>query len=168
MKVAPRGSVLVMTLVFFVVFVVIMGAWLGFANRQNNAVVGQEQEEQSFHISEAGVNYVLHALNTGTLTPAQLDASEPLSQKLYGSVNGATDEIGCFRMIFDVQASGSGTTTVVQAVGYDKNIVRECQLIEATIESFTGSLGTKYRVASWDHKANVVCGQLDAETCGIP
>lgn len=130
-----------------------------FAARQNNAVVRQEQEEQSFQLSEAGVNYVLHLLNNGLCTPAELNASEPVIQSVVDvSVQGSGAFMGTYELAFDVQPAGSGTVTSVQAIGYDINVQRECQLIEAKIESFDGVLGTKYRVKSWDHKSTITCG----------
>jgi hypothetical protein len=160
MKVASGGSILVMTLVFLLIFVVIMFAWLRFASRQNNAVVGQEQEEQSFHVSEAGVNYVLHILNNGTCTPTELNASDnnnttPVVQSVVDESPGAGAAIGTYELTFNLL---SPTRTGVRAVGYDLNVAKECQLIEATLESFTGILGPSYRVLSWDHKSTISCG----------
>lgn len=151
--VGSRGSVLVMTMVFFIVFVVIMSAWMAFAVRQNNAVVGQEQEEQSFHLSEAGVHHVLHLLNNGVCTPAQLEASEPVVQTV-AQESAAGGPTGTYELTFEVGPA----EMVVRAVGYDLNVRNECQLIEARLESLAGGLGTKYRVKAWDHKTTIVCG----------
>lgn len=152
------GSILVMTLVFFLVFVVIMSAWLRFAVRQNNTVVGQEQEEQSFHLSEAGVHYALHLLNNGLCTPQELAASEPVIQPVVDvSVADAGAEIGTYELMFEVSTNGGETSAVVRAVGYDVNVFGECQLIEATLQSFAGVLGTRYKIESWDHKSTILC-----------
>lgn len=157
MKYTEKGSILVMTLVFFVIFVIILSAWMRFAVRQNNAVVGQEQEEQSFHLSEAGVHYVLHVLNNGVCTPHELAGSEPIIQSVVDE-STAGDVVGTYELTFDVTPNGGETITAVRAVGYDKNVFGECQLIEARVESFSGVLGRRYRILSWDHKATITCG----------
>lgn len=161
--VGSRGSVLVMTMLFFIVFVVIMSAWMAFAVRQNNAVVGQEQEEQSFHLSEAGVHHVLHLLNNDVCTPAQLKASEPVVQTVVQE-SPAGGPTGTYELTFEVMPA----EIRVRAVGYDVNVRNECQLIEARLEALAGGLGTKYRVKSWDHKTTIACGDprpIKAPTC---
>lgn len=160
MKVPSAGSILVITLVFFLIFVVIMMAWLRFATLQNHAVVSQEQEEQSFHLSEAGVNWALHVLNSGACTPADLAvySSEPVIASVVDETVPGGDVIGTYQLTFNVETIGGETETSVRAIGYDKNVEGECQLIEATIQSFGGVLGTKYRIEAWDHKSTISCG----------
>jgi Tfp pilus assembly protein PilX len=153
-----KGSILLMTLVFFLVLVIIFTAWMRFAVRQNNAVVGQEQEEQSFHLSEAGVHYVLHVLNNGVCTPQELSVSEPVIQPVIDESVADGQPVGTYELTFDVTSVGGETVTAVRAVGYDKNVFGECQLIEARVESFSGVLGKKYRILSWDHKSTITCG----------
>lgn len=154
-----RGSILLVTLVFFLVLVIIMAAWMRFAVVQNKAVVGQEQEEQSFHLSEAGVHYVLHLLNNGLCTPQELAASQPIIQSVVDeSVSQAGSVVGTYELTFDVQAAGAETVASVRALGFDQNVYGECQLIVARLRSFEGILGKKYQILSWDHKATIACG----------
>lgn len=160
---ASRGSILVMTLVFFIVFLIIMVAWMRFAVVQNNAVVGQEQEEQSFHLSEAGVHYALHLLNNGVCNPQELSDSQPVIQSVVDELAPAAGAIvGTYELTFTVQTTNGETITAVRAVGYDRNVPGECQLIEARINSFAGVLGQKYEIAAWDHKSTIACGAPSA------
>ncbi|MFH1354369.1 MAG: Calx-beta domain-containing protein [bacterium] len=156
-----RGAVLTMTLMFFVVFLVIATAWLGFAVRQSHEVTDQEQEEQAFQVGEAGVERTLFFLNSGVYTPDDLLG---LSSPLVGVVQDAAGHImGSYELTF---AGAGGGSVTVTALAHDLEVENRCQRIVADIESMTGALAdtTEYYARSWDHDLEVTCGAPGVET----
>jgi hypothetical protein len=152
---AEKGSILPLAIVVLGSFAVIMLAWLAFANRQNHEIVNQEQEEQSFHVAEAGVHYALFLLVKNVCTPAELDSNEPVRRKV---LNQSGEVMGIYDLKFENTPYDDGVRTKVTAVGYDFAKPNRCQGVEATLKSFFGALGTFYTIETWDQKTTVACG----------
>lgn len=110
----------------------------------------------AFHAGEAGVHYALHLLNSGTCTPAEL-FPQSLTQVIE-SENGA-EPIGMFQVTFEPAPAAGAEHLRLRALGREEGKRSLCQSIEADIESFTGAVGTKYRLVSWEHEAAARCGQ---------
>lgn len=111
----------------------------------------------AFHLSEAGVHYILHVLNSGACTPAELTQKQPVIQAVPGA--DGTPNLGTFAVTLETLAPSSPTRLRVTALGQESG-AKACQQIEADVESFSGVLGTKYRIVSWDHRDTVRCGAL--------
>ncbi len=155
-----RGAVMTITLMFLVILLVVVTAWLNFAVRQSHQVVDQEQEEQAFHIAEAGVEYTLFLLNSGTYAPTGLISEGSLVRAVSDSSGNI---IGAAELSF--QPGGAGVPLKVSSLGHDLTVERRCQLITAEAADMTGAVGgTRYYVRSWDHELDVECGALGLTT----
>lgn len=139
-----------MTLVILGVFLVLMMATMGLISRQYKEIVGQEQEEQAFQISEAGISYGLWLMDAGLFDYA----SPPVIQNyaVTDETKDPAEVLGTFDLAFEVLSYGgvAGPAAVkVTAVGEDAVLVNRKQTIEAVIQS--DDLDT-FRVIEWDHK----------------
>lgn len=155
---AQRGGVLVITLVILVVFLVMMVATVGLVNRQFHEIVGQEQEEQAFQISEAGVSYALWLLDNDLV-----DYKSPQGVTDYQVIDETKEPkevLGTFDLTFEtlsfVEPIGPATIKV-KSIGEDAVLTKRKQTIEAVIQSDSDPEDPAdqlevWRVIEWDHK----------------
>lgn len=143
--------------------VIVGGSVIGWRSRTADG-----QQIPAFHVGEAGVDYFLHVLNSGSCTPDELLAQQPIVHTVPEAATNVP--IGFFVATFARDAEKPGSWRLL-VVGHDATTGRVCEKIEATLESFSGVLGTKYRALDWDSSA-VGCGETVAErplVCkGIP
>lgn len=137
-----RGGVALMLLVILGMVAVISGATILFVNRQFTQTVNQEQEEQAFHVAEAGVNVVIFGLNESVFTTEGLVQLEVLS----GQVAGA----GTYTLTFSpVGGSRPGQNIRVLSQGRDTT-GRFCQALEVVVHR-TDEARQQFVVDQWDH-----------------
>ena len=117
LRVNQRGSILIISLVLLSSFLVIMTAWSRFAARQAHVTVDQGAEEKAFHVSEAGIEYVLFLLNSGLYAPDGL----PSFVKEIDGVSGSI-----YELTFSDQTASSVTAL---SRGYEVNKPDRCQEI---------------------------------------
>lgn len=147
-----------MTLVILMVFVVMALATAAIISRQFNQIVGQEQEEQAFQISEAGVDYAVWLLDQGLV-----DYNSPQGVQDYQVIDEtreAREVLGTFDLTFETvrfTAPNGPVTMRVKSVGEDVVLVNRKQTIEAVIQSDSEADEPEnklevFRVIEWDHK----------------
>lgn len=144
---AERGKLTGIIGVLIVVLLVI-----GLFFQRSRSAAGQGA---AFHAGEAGVHYVLHLLNSGTCTPAEL-FPQSLAQVL-ASESGA-EPIGMFQVTFEPAPAAGVEHLRLRVLGREEDKRGLCQSIEADIEPFTGAVGIKYRLVSWEHEGAARCG----------
>lgn len=130
---------------------------MGMVVQRSRSAVG---ESPAFHLGEAGVHYILHVLNSGTCTPEELIVQQPIVQDVPAIVN--EESLGSFNVTLKALASSATPDYTVTSLGRERGMGGTCQKIETVVESFSGVLGTKYRVLSWDHSADAPCGSMKA------
>ncbi len=113
-------------------------------------------ETSAFHVSEAGVHYVLHLLNSGACLPEELIQQQPIMHDVPGLVED--DSLGLFSVALNPLPSEGGRWQL-QSIGRAAG-GSGCQSVEAQIEMFSGVLGTKYRVVSWEQHEEERCWTL--------
>lgn len=141
-----------------VVAAVVVVGLIWWAVQNSQAAVG---EAAAFHVSEAGVNYTLHLLNSGACTPAELQ-DQVLIKKV-------PDEAGTNIGQFGVEVTPlSDERWRVISRGGVGGMLGACQAVAAEVEAFSGVLGTKYRVLSWARSSYGRCdGGAETEfICG--
>lgn len=113
-------------------------------------VRGASGQGAAFHVSEAGIDYILHLLNSGVCTPDEVAKQLPIIQRVPADMG----DMGTFAITL---ASLDSNRWNVASVGREPGFTGNCQQIEADIEAFSGSLGTKYRIHSWGPQVSVRC-----------
>ena len=112
-----------------------------------------ESSGAAAHISEAGIEYFVHVLNSGACTREEVQEQSPLVQ----AVTANQKTLGTFSVKV---VSGDNNTLRVLALGKEKGAMGSCHALRAEVESFAGLLGTKYRVASRDTAEEERCGLM--------
>ena len=147
-----------MTLVILMVFVIMALATAALISRQFNQIVGQEQEEQAFQISEAGVSYALWLLDNGLV-----DYKNPqgiTDYEVIDETKNPKEVLGTFDLTFEtisfVEPQGPATLKV-KSVGEDAVLTKRKQTIEAVLRSEADAEEPEdkleiWRVIEWDHK----------------
>lgn len=137
-----RGGVALMLLVILGMVAVISGATILFVNRQFTQTVNQEQEEQAFHVAEAGVNVIIFGLNESVFTTEGLVQLETLMGEVTGS--------GSYTLTFSpVNGSLPGQNVRVLSHGRDTT-GKFCQALEVVIHR-TDEARQQFVVDQWDH-----------------
>lgn len=160
---SPTSSLKTLTLVTGVVVVLIVVA--GVVIQRSRAAAS---EGLAFHVSEAGLEYVLHTLNNGACTPAELIAQEPLVQAMFGTEEDTAP--GVFVVNFGEVAEAATESLNITVQGRTGGFMPSCHTLAAKLEAFSGTLGTKYRVASWENHGVTRCGLSlppTPLTCGL-
>lgn len=129
------------------VFLIILGASVRAVSRQARETTNQVQEEQAFHLAEAGVQYTLWLLDPdgGGYLPAALP---PVTA--HPVIDAAGKTVGTFFLVF---SNGQPDSVTVTSIGKDAVIMNRCQTIVADIAASDGV----YRVVSWDHLVSTGC-----------
>jgi hypothetical protein len=129
---------------------------IGVALLQRRAVASSGP---ALHLSEAGLDYVLHVLNSGVCTPEELAAQQPLVQ----SVQNETDNSALGSFSSALTATENGRWRLV-TVGHTGGLLGTCAETSADLETFSGVLGTKYRAVSRAASPTVRCGMMHKPT----
>lgn len=151
------GSITLLVLVTLLVFVIIVSASIGFISRQSHEITNKEQEQKSFGVADAGVQFVLWLLSTdGGKTPLELIDmynNDPTSTTLNRTLTGSDGEhIGSFSLI-NFRLDGTGNLSFL-SIGKDKTGGTLCQTIEAIVSPSTAN---GFQLTSWNHRANNQC-----------
>lgn len=142
--------------------VVLVGA-VGVVLVRSHTVTGQGP---ALYISEAGVEYALHLLNSGACTPDELTRQQPIVQAVPNVEFG--EPLGMFAITFD-DVKDTSERLRFNVLGRSGGIMGACHAMAAEVESFSGVLGTKYRVVSRSDQGATRCGnlsQLSKLSCG--
>lgn len=139
---------LIVMLVMLGVFFALLSSASYFINRQFKETLFQEQEEQAFHVAEAGVHYVLFLLSSGAQTPQSLLEAGSITQSVHDQTTGA--KTGKYVLAFSPLGSPveSGQGVAVESTGWDVSN-RRCQIINARVALGAGS--GAFGISSWDH-----------------
>lgn len=138
---------------------IVLAVAAGGVIQRSRTVTGQGP---AFHMSEAGVDYVLHTLNSGACTPAELVLQQPIAQAVPAS---SGEPLGIFAVTFDEKRDAASPSAGLRlnVIGRAEGAMDTCHAISADVESFSGVLGTKYRVVSWNNQGATRCGSLTQE-----
>lgn len=143
-RVHSGGGIALMMLVILGMMAVIAGSTILFVSRQYNQTVRQEQEEQAFHLAEAGVNFIVFSLNQSVFTTESLITAGSLS----GTVPALGD--GRYNLVFgDVAGATPGQNVRVVSFGYDST-QQFCQVLDVVVHR-TGDAQQQFIVDTWNH-----------------
>ena len=142
---SQKGGTLLITMVIFGMFLVLMVAAVNYVSLQYKGGAQDEIEDQSFEISDSGVEYLLWLLNSKTVTPQSLVSADnnivdPATQSVLGSFANATTVDG------DV---GSEILTFV-STGTVPGLSNECRRVKGEIKPEPQSNGdVVYYLTKW-------------------
>lgn len=144
-----HGGILLMMLVILGVLVVVIGSTVSFVNRQFHEITRQKQEEQVFHVAEAGVNHVSYLLNDRVYNTVQLlNLISPIQQDVMDPSTNTRN--GFFSLTFSgVDGSQPGQAVRVTSVAKADDSER-CQTIIATFHRLSSG-DDRFVITKWDH-----------------
>lgn len=144
----PQGSITLLVLVMFLVFVGIMTASLQFITRQSRQSTHHTQTRQAFAVADAGIEYAQWLLRSdgGNFSPTTLADSPPASATDYPLSDERGALVGTFSLTF---TEATLTTLTVTSRGHDATRPDSCEQIVATL---TEQNPGEYLVTAWDHQ----------------
>lgn len=151
MLLPSRGSVLLVTIFTFLVFLTIMIASVRFINRQFRATVNTEGKTASFRLADAGVDYTIFLLGSGTKSvPALVNEEQPLERTV---VDPFSDEpAGTFSLTFEADSGAPTEAVTVTSVGRSALGGNPCYTITADVARASGT--TIYQIVAWSSTAS--------------
>lgn len=141
-----KGSILLMTLFIFGMFLIMMIAAISYVSRQFKQVANQKEIEQGFQVAESGVDYTLFLLRSSVKTISDLLASEPITQTVNSPLGKGN--VGSFTLTFaPVADAPSVDALLVVAEGRPVNL-DVCSGISARIELTSKG---QFVITQWRH-----------------
>lgn len=138
------GGVLLLAMLVIGMFLAMMMASTAYINRQFRQTVRQEQEQIAFFAADAGIQYVIFLLSSGTYTAGELASQDTITKTVEHP--GSGEDIGTFRI--EVVSSDADAQRVdFNVVGQDISIPI-CQRLTATV----ASTASGFQVTDWDHQ----------------
>lgn len=128
---SSAGTVLLTTLVTFLIFLVVMIASVRYINSQFFATVNEEQQTKAFEAAEAGVQQTLFLLRSSAQTFGTFLA---MTGGLSGTVNDPDSGSGVTTYEVAFAAGETDDDVTVTSVGYDASSSSRCFTVTAGIE----------------------------------
>lgn len=158
-----QGSILLMTLFIFGMFLVMMIAAIGYVNRQFKQVANQKEIEQGFQVAESGVDYTLFLLRSHTRTISDLLASEPITRSVEDPLGKGV--VGNFTLTF-VPVDDAPLADAFSVVAFGRPVnLGVCSGIAARIELTARG---EFVITEWRHLPKCSVDVLPAEPTEPP